>query len=312
MRATGIGSMPGDDLAGWARFVLGEMDLAFVPELPARGAHAGMIGRSLAVLDGMDADLQPAGWRVGVGSGVDHRRARSLLAQDLDAVEEIGHDYDGVLKQQVAGPWTLAATVETPRGEKVLADHGARRDLAACLAAGLAEQIADLRRRFGRAAEFIVQIDEPALSAVLAAAIPTSSGFGRYRTIDVPEADAHLRLVAETAREAGATPVVHCCAPDVPVALLRGAGFAAVAFDLSLVGPGDAWAEAVEQGLGLWPGSTDARRIEEFLGRLGFDIGSVGNRLVVTPPCGLAGRTPAEARRDLEAARSAARSLRKG
>ncbi|MFT4188271.1 MAG: methionine synthase [Aeromicrobium sp.] len=309
MRATGIGSMPGDDLEGWAKFSLGELDIAFVPELPGRGAHAGMIGRSLAVLDGLDADLQPSGWRVGVGSGVDHRRARSLLAQDLDVVEEIGHDYDGVLKQQIAGPWTLAATVETPRGEKVLSDHGARRDLAACLAAGLTDHLASLRRRFGKAAELIVQIDEPALPAVLAARVPTASGLRQYRSVDLPEADAHLRTIVEVVVEAGATPVVHCCAPDVPVGLLRGAGFTAVAFDLSLARPTDAWAEALDQGAGLWTGSTDPRRIEEFLGRLGFEPGGVADQIVVTPPCGLAGHTPADARRALEAARSVARSL---
>jgi signal transduction histidine kinase len=70
--------------------VLGEVgDLVFVPELPARGIPAGMIGRSLAMLDGLDVDLQPAGWRLTTGESRDHRRARSLLAQDLDALEEL-------------------------------------------------------------------------------------------------------------------------------------------------------------------------------------------------------------------------------
>ncbi len=69
------------------------------------------------------ADLQPAGWRLtgsSAASGVDHRRARSLLAQDLDQVEEQAQGYAGAFKIQVAGPWTLAATVEKPRGDKVL------------------------------------------------------------------------------------------------------------------------------------------------------------------------------------------------
>ena len=64
--ATGIGSMPGTDFAESFRIVLGEVGgLPYVPELPARGVHAGMIGRGLAVLEGIEADLQPDGWRSG-------------------------------------------------------------------------------------------------------------------------------------------------------------------------------------------------------------------------------------------------------
>ena len=96
---------------------------------------------------GLGADLQPAGWRLTDASGIDHRRARSLLAQDLDTLEELGQGYAGPFKIQVAGPWTLAATVEKPRGDKVLSDHGARRDLAQALAEGLAGHVADVRRR---------------------------------------------------------------------------------------------------------------------------------------------------------------------
>ena len=109
-----------------------------------------MTGRGLAVVAGLSADLQPAGWRLTDASGVDHRRARSLLAQDLDLVEELGQDYTGAFKTQVAGPWTLAATVEKPRGDKVLSDHGARRELAQALAEGLTVHLADLRRRLPR------------------------------------------------------------------------------------------------------------------------------------------------------------------
>ncbi|GAA1727597.1 methionine synthase [Aeromicrobium alkaliterrae] len=311
MRATGVGSVPGEDFREWAKVSLGQVDLPFVPELPERGVHAQMIGRSLAMLEGLDADLQPAGWRVGVGTGRDHRRARSLLAQDLDALEELGQEHEGPLKQQVAGPWTLAATTELARGEKVLADHGARRDLAESLAAGLAAQVHDLRRRFPRS-EIVVQVDEPSLPAVLDAGIPTASGFGRHRTVHPPEADAHLRLVTDAIRAAGAKPVVHVCASDVPVALLRGAGFAAVGFDLALARPADAWAEAFEAGTELWIGavpSTDPSpvptssvligRVDSFLARLGFDEERADPQVVVSPSCGLAGATAAWARQAL-------------
>ena len=136
--ATGVGSMPGTTDPAYAeavRLLLGELpDLPHLPELPGRGVTAAMTGRGLAVVEGLAADLQPAGWRLTDASGVDHRRARSLLAQDLDTVEELAQGVVGAFKTQVAGPWTLAATVEKPRGDKVLSDHGARRELAQGLA----------------------------------------------------------------------------------------------------------------------------------------------------------------------------------
>lgn len=309
MRATGVGSMPGTDLEVGLGVVARELhDLRFVPELPARGVQAGMIGRSLSMLDGLSADLQPAAWRLTDAPGVDLRRARSLLAQDLDLVEEKWHDNDGLLKQQVAGPLTLAATVELPRGERVLSDHGARRDLAESLAIGVAEHVAGLRRRVP-GADIVVQVDEPMLPAVLGAQVPTASGFGKYRTVHPPEADALLRRVVDAIRDAGALPVVHCCAADVPVALLAGAGFEAISFDVGVVSPGDAWAEAFEAGTDLWPGVLPTLesmgekavrdRLTSFMGRLGFDVEQHAERLVVTPACGLAGADDEWSRRGL-------------
>ena len=93
-----------------------------------------MTGRALAVMAELGADLQPAGWRLTDAPGIDHRRARSLLAQDLDGLEEQAQGYDGAFKVQVAGPWTLAATVERPRGDKVLG--GLRRPTRARAGAG--------------------------------------------------------------------------------------------------------------------------------------------------------------------------------
>jgi len=302
--ATGIGSMPGTDFAESLRSILDTVgDLPFVPELPGRGVHAGMIGRTLSVLDGLEADLQPDGWRIGVGEGGDVRRARSLVAQDLDVAEELMQEHDGTVKIQVTGPLTLAATVERPRGDKMLADHGARREISESLAEGLRSHVADVRRRLARA-DLVVQVDEPAIAAVLSGGIPTASGWSRHRSVHPPEADALLRNVVEAITDAGARPVVHSCAPDVPVELLAGAGFTAISFDLGLVRPDDVWAESFEKGVDLWFGvvpSTDtkgvtdkelAARIETFFGHFGFDAETYGPRLVVTPTCGLAGASP--------------------
>jgi len=225
MIATGIGSLPGESFAEAVKVVLGELpDLPHVPELPARGATADLTGRTLAVVTGLDADLQPAGWRLTGSSGspgLDHRRARSLLAQDLDTVEELTQGYAGAFKAQLAGPWTLAASVERPRGDRILADHGARRELAQALAEGVREHVRDLRRRLPDADRLIVQVDEPGLASVLAGRVPTASGYGRHRSVDAPEASEALEWVFAAVADEGAEPWVHSCAPDTPLGLLR-------------------------------------------------------------------------------------------
>jgi methionine synthase II (cobalamin-independent) len=320
--ATGIGSLPGEDIDEAVRIVAGELpDFVHLPELPARGAPAGMIGRAVAILSGLAADLQPAGWRLTDGPGIDQRRAVSLLRQDLDALEEHTQAYAGRLKSQVTGPWTLAATVERPRGDRALADHGARRDLAQSLAQGVGDQVEELRRRVP-GAELVLQLDEPALPAVLAGAVPTASGFGRHRYVDVPEAVETLRWVVEAIRTAGAVPVVHSCAAEIPVAVLVDSGFAAIAFDQALATPGEAWAAALDSGVDLWPGvvpSTDpgqspsadalATRVRRFFDDLGHDVEAGGDRVVITPACGLAGASPVWAREAIRLARAVAEQV---
>jgi methionine synthase II (cobalamin-independent) len=295
-------------------------DLPYLPELPGRGAVAGMTGRTLATITDLGFDLQPAGWRLTDAAGIDHRRARSLLAQDLDQLEEQAQDFRGVLKVQVAGPWTLAATVEKPRGDKVLADHGARRELAQALAEGVMAHLADVRRRVA-AEHVVVQVDEPALPAVLAGSVPTASGFGKHRSVRPPEASEALAWVFEAA---GTEPWVHSCAGGTPWAMLRGAGARGLSGDLSLLGADDldVFAEALEAGervaLGVVP-ATDpesepeekvvTERVLRLLDVLGLDPDTVSDQLVITPACGLAGATPEWARRATDLCRAVARNL---
>lgn len=328
--ATGVGSYPGEDFDEALRVVLGELPgdqhgLPHLPELPGRGATATMTGRGLAVLAELGADLQPAGWRLtGGGPGVDQRRARSLLAQDLDALEEQAEGLAGTFKIQVAGPWTLAATVERPRGDKILADHGARRELAQALAEGLREHVAGVRRRLPGVERLVVQVDEPALAAVLDGQVPTASGFHRHRSVDLPEASRALEWVLEAAAEVGGEPWVHTCAPGTPLDLLRGAGARGLSVDLGVLSAADhdVLAEALERGetvaLGVVPGTdpaadpTDAQVTESvlrWLDMLGLDPHEVGERLVLTPACGLAGATPGWAARALTLLRTAAGHL---
>ena len=111
MTTTGLGSLPGDDIREWTKVVLEAVDIPFLAELPAR-PYGDMLSRAVAVLTELAADLQPAGWRLTGGSdpraSLDQRRARSLLAEDLDVLEELADGYTGPLKVQLTGPWTLA------------------------------------------------------------------------------------------------------------------------------------------------------------------------------------------------------------
>lgn len=322
--ATGVGSMPGEDIVEATRIVLGELpDFPHLPEVPGRSESASTVGRSLAMLVDLAVDLQPAGWRLTDAPGADQRRARSLLAQDLDTLEELAHGLGGPLKVQAAGPWTLAATVERPRGDKVLADHGARRELGQSMAEGLAAHLRDVGRRVP-GADLVLQIDEPALPAVLAATIPTASGFGRHRAVHTPEAVDAIRGYVEAAAGAQAWTVVHCCAAGLPLDTFTRAGAGAVSVDLALVGEEeyDGCAAALDSGVGLWLGVVPATepprpvgaeavadRVRRVVSRLGFDPDRAGDLVVLTPACGLSGASPRWAREALRTAREAARQL---
>lgn len=322
-RATGIGSMPGTDYRDTADLVVGELgDLPFVPELPARGVHAGMVARAVAMVRELGFDLQPAGWRLTDAPGVDHRRATSLLAHDLDLVEEVALGRRGPVKAQVAGPWTLAALVERPRGDKVLGDHGARRELAQALADGVADHLAGLRRRLG-GSEVVLQVDEPMLPAVLGGALATASGFGRHRAVQAEEAVRALDWVLDAAGE-GPT-AVHCCAADVPVAVLAKTRAAALSFDATRA------PDAVLDDLGGWldagrevwlgvvpsvappgppPGEAElTRAVLAWWSKVGYSDADALPPTTVTPTCGLAGATPAWARGALDRCAAVARNL---
>ncbi|PRY02123.1 methionine synthase [Allonocardiopsis opalescens] len=330
--ATGVGSLPGEDPAEAVRIVFGELpELPHLPELPARGVGADMVGRTAGMLVEIPVEVRPSGWRVADRPGRDLARAASHLGRDLDALEEHAGTYTGPMKIQVAGVWTLAATVEGRSGDRLLADGGAVRDLAASLAEGVAAHIERVRRRVP-GARLLVQVDEPALPGVLAGTVPTASGFGRLRAVPEPDAEDALRTLLDAVRAAGAAPAVHCCAPGAPIGLLRGAGADALSLDLSLVRRADydAIGAAVEAGtgflLGVFPGTdggdtrvrtadlsdpaANVSVIRELWRRLGFAPDQLARAVAVTPACGLAGASPGRARAVLAACVRGARALR--
>src|SRR3954471_12680870 len=124
--ATGVGSLPGTDMDQAVATVFDTLpELPHLPELPARGPGADMVGRAAAALVDLHVDLQPSGWRLVPRAGQDERRAVELLERDLDALVPVAPGHDGPFKVQLAGPWTLAATLELPRGGRAVVDPGA-------------------------------------------------------------------------------------------------------------------------------------------------------------------------------------------
>ncbi len=340
-RASGIGSWPDTDVrqaVTTVRDLLSEDGLPYLPELPARGPGADMIGRSAGLLAELAVDLQPMGWRFVDRAGHDSHRTSGLLRQDLDELAEAFDGYEGELKVQIAGPWTLASSIWLHRGERSVVDPGATRDVIASLAEGLRVHLAEVAKLVPKAT-LVVQIDEPGLPAVLAGRLPTASGFGRIRAIDPTPAAEGLREVIAAAGDRHT--VVHCCAPDVPFVVLRDAGVTAVSVDIAELTPKgwESLAATIESGVDLWAGviptteappsvqpgslaSEPARgrarakaSVSDVFGplleawrRVGLPVADL-SRVTLTPACGLAGLTPSGARDVQRLTVEAARAL---
>jgi methionine synthase II (cobalamin-independent) len=273
----------------------------------------------------MPVETTTGGWRLADRPGRDASRAASMLARDLDELEEAAQGWDGPLKVQACGPWTMAAALElTRRRDPALADPGAVADLTVSLAEGVARHVAEVRKRVP-GATVLLQLDEPSLPAVLAGAVPSASGLNRITEVEGATAAASLRVVLAGA---GVFSVVHCCAPAIPFGVIAGSGAGAAGFDLGLLrrGEEDALAEAVEGGLGVLAGvvggdeirsherrppdpADAARRIRTLWQRIGQPPAAATGAVVITPSCGLAGATPAAARQILARCRDAARIL---
>jgi methionine synthase II (cobalamin-independent) len=180
--------------------------------------------------------------------------------------------------------------------------------------------LADVQRRVP-GADLVLQLDEPALPFVLGGQVPTASGFNRHRSVGPPEAQDALEWVIGAAGQHAT--VVHCCAAEVPIALLRRSGAGGVSVDLAtLVARGyEQLAVALDEGaqvhLGVVPSAggtlpsakAPLERVLRLLDMLGFDPDEVSAQLVLTPSCGLAGAEPAYAKAALGAVREAAGEL---
>lgn len=297
MLATACGSLPGEDFPGALRAMTELLpDLVLWPELPARGVGSQMIGRALGLIGGLGFDLQPSGWRLTASPGMDHRRAQATWRRDLDDAEEILQGFSGTIKLAVAGPWSVAATTQRPRGDVLLADHGARREVCAALLEGVDTLWAELVRRLP-ATTWHLQLDEPALLAVATGTVPTASGFGKHRAIERPELVEALRPWCSR----GAT--VHCCAAGDWLPIVAAAGGRSVAVDAGLFSSHTAkrslerWLEHCSVHLGVVDAKRPAvqptdelvNRSLRLLGELDIDHETAQDKITLSTSCGLAG-----------------------
>lgn len=179
---------------------LGEPNLAVLPELPDRGIWAEPVARTAAMINELGFDLQPHGWRVGVPDGVDARRARSILRSDENILADvIGAEKSASsrIKLSHVGPWTLAANLYLSNGERVISDHGARRDVIQAYTLGLDEWLTRIKRITG-VQSFTMQLAEGQLSAILSGTIPTASGYRTLRSIPRQEVRTALTELTES------------------------------------------------------------------------------------------------------------------
>jgi hypothetical protein len=315
--ATAAGDWPGTDPLEANRAVRGELggaNLPFLPSLPARGPGSDALGRTLGILVELPFDLQPHGWRLVQRPGRDQRRAESALSSDINALGDVAGAEErpaSHLKLHLRGPLSLAAGVHLHNGERVLIDHGARREVYASLAAGAA----DLVRRVSavaRGAGVLLQFDEPEAGAILTGRVPTASGYRTLRAIDRREATEAWDLVTASAAAAGAAGTI-LVPGGGDVALDAARSSTATGLSLDLPGVSDrhweALAEDIEAGRPLELAILDpgtalpqvtvlAETVLTAWRRVGLPATMLGALTVTTRP-GLEGRAPADATRVL-------------
>jgi methionine synthase II (cobalamin-independent) len=322
---TGIGSWPGTSPRTASEIIVGELHtLPHLPELPARGVGADMIGRAGALLIDIGIDTVPRGYRITSGRSAVARRAASLLDEDIDALEEAWEKAGlrggtRTVKVQAPGPITLAAQLELPGGHRALTDIGAVRDLAVSLAEGVAAHRSELARRLDTAV--VVQFDEPLLPAALKGRLTGVTSLTPVHPVDEQLATS---LFDDCVATVGAEVALHSCAAELPWKMLQRSSIHAVSVDVNTLAAEDldGIGEFVESGrtviLGVVAATAPERNpsAEEvaksavsITDRLGFPRSVLRERVGITPACGLAGATTEWARRAIELTQQTADSF---
>jgi hypothetical protein len=259
---TGSGLWPGSDALEASSVVVGDLvdlrdgvaGMPFLPTLAGRGPWGDRLGLASGLLAELPTELGPHGWKLADRPGRDLGRVQSYAREDLDAIAVAAHGYAGPLVVSALGPLTLAASLYLARGDRVLSDPGAVREVAESLAVGIAERLVAVCRAVP-GVELTVLVHEPLLAQVLAGVLPSFSGYSALRRVPGPLAGERLAAVVAGAREGGASAVVvHGGTAWSSLPALRASG--ADGFALAVAGLGEpGWervAETVEGGMRLW------------------------------------------------------------
>lgn len=322
---TGLGSLPGTDPREAVAVMLGEVvdaaplknvksssPLPFLPELPARGVGADLIGRTAGLLVDLPVDYVHRTYRLSASATAETRRARDYLRWDLDALEEAWETRGlagqvPLLKISASGPFTFAAQVELRGGHKLIRDRGAVRDVAASLAAGLTEQAAELERRLG--VGVVVQLDEPSVGAVIDGTVPPLTRLDPIRAVPAPDV---AELLESVATQVGRPMVLHSCARP-RWELLRRLPSYALALDFTLLTENDydPLGEALDARRTVFAGvvpTTDpelsrdqvtdeqSAALTSLIDSIGLPRTVLAEQVLITPTCGLGRATPSWAR----------------
>lgn len=281
--------------------------------LPQRGPWAEPLARTLALCESMPASLQPHGWRLGLSPDETARRAVRQLGSDVEAFALAAHGWSGSVSLPSIGPFSLAASLWLPVGDRVIGDQVALADVLESLTLGLirhAEQVTAARHAPTPEAGYEVVLAEPLLAQVVDGAIPTFSGLGRLRA--VPAEQVTHRLARLVAHLAGHRVVVAVPAQAAVLRMVGAARPAALQLDVTALGESgwEALAEQVEAGIEVRcavvpavPGDAAviARSVAERWRGLGLPIpGTRGSgALTLLPRSGLVDLSPSDAQATL-------------
>lgn len=326
--AVGLGSMPGTSAHESLGIITDTLtDLVHIPELPARGPGGEMIGRTLGLLHRIDEDFSiettPSGWRIARGENRIMRRANSWLNEDIDELEAIAHEHSGLLKMQIAGPWTLAASIELINGHRLINDMGAVHDYAQGISAAVSQFLSEARRRFPHA-RWVIQVDEPWIGGVLRGQVPTRTGRGSLPPVDGQTVQHILTNIAQSIHDEDAFAWIHTCANQPPLELMLKSGFDGISVDFGLLQNGDEefitdmWDKNVVLIAGLNAAVTNNSQqllnpVIEFARKVSAPLDSLKNYINLSPTCGLAfSENPASELKTLVGAVDILRELEEG
>jgi hypothetical protein len=313
----GLGELPGASIIAAADIVAGETgDLRQLPILPARGVD--VVGLTTGILPGINVDAGPRSWVLSTRPQLRTRRIWDRVEADLDQCEQAWGMRIDAVKIQVAGPWTLSASIELSNGHRALTDTGALRDLTESLIAGIQEYSADVRARFDT--EVYVQLDEPLLAQVRDGSLPGTSQFDEIPSINDADLGERLAGVIERAEVRYLNQTGY--PPLWKVAQVAGVETCQVTLDTvrgseQYDGIGHALAAGMRVGLGMTRAGDDhdprhlAVDVARMWDELGLDRTLLTHAVDVHPRGGLANCTLLDAAAALRTARMVAEMLGK-